>query len=99
MCIRDSLYDEQFQPVLDREEYRGFMTAYQDGKMSRDLNRHVEDLKWCSGLVLCYPTWWYSFPAILKVRDEGFQCIENVLLVLGIVGCVTRYPSAVLLLG
>ncbi|CAN0472332.1 unnamed protein product, partial [Hapterophycus canaliculatus] len=61
-----NLYEEQFQAVLGREEHRGFMTAFRDGKVAEDVKGHVEDLQWCSGIVLCYPTWWYSFPAILK---------------------------------
>ncbi|CAN0545281.1 unnamed protein product, partial [Ectocarpus sp. 8 AP-2014] len=42
------------------------MTAFRDGQVAEDVKGHVDDLQWCSGLVLCYPTWWYSFPAILK---------------------------------
>lgn len=26
----------------------------------------VEDLRWCDTLVFVYPTWWFSFPAVLK---------------------------------
>lgn len=62
-----NLYAEQFQPALGGQEHRGFLTAFRDGKVAEDMKSHVEDLQWCSGLVLCYPTWWYSFPAVLKV--------------------------------
>ncbi|CAM9368009.1 unnamed protein product [Pylaiella littoralis] len=61
-----NLYAEQFQPALGGQEHRGFLTAFRDGKVAEDMKSHVEDLQWCSGLVLCYPTWWYSFPAVLK---------------------------------
>ncbi|CAN0490666.1 unnamed protein product, partial [Scytosiphon promiscuus] len=74
-CIRPSghevrvsnLYDEKFQPVLWGEEHRGFLTAFRENRLEEDMKAHVDNLLWCSGLVLCYPTWWYSFPAILKV--------------------------------
>lgn len=62
-----NLYDEGFKAPLGAAEHRGYMTAFRDGRIESDLKGHVEDLQWCSGLVLCYPTWWYSFPAILKV--------------------------------
>lgn len=62
-----NLYDEKFQPVLGAEEHRGFLTAFRDDRVPEDMKSHVDDLLWCSGLVLCYPTWWYSLPAILKV--------------------------------
>lgn len=62
-----NLYQEQFQAALGGQEHRGFMTAFRDGQVAEDVKGHVDDLQWCSGLVLCYPTWWYSFPAILKV--------------------------------
>ncbi|CAM9428489.1 unnamed protein product [Ectocarpus sp. 6 AP-2014] len=61
-----NLYQEQFQAALGGQEHRGFMTAFRDGQVAEDVKGHVDDLQWCSGLVLCYPTWWYSFPAILK---------------------------------
>ena len=71
-----NLYEENFQPAMSRAEHRGYMTAHRDGKLTEDVKGHVEDLLWCSGLVLCYPTWWYSFPAILKV---GLQVVELLL--------------------
>lgn len=62
-----NLYDENFQPALGREEAKGFLTAFREDRVEEDVKGHVDNLLWCSGLVLCYPTWWYSFPAILKV--------------------------------
>lgn len=63
-----NLYHERFQAVMGTEEHRGFSTAFREGLVEQDVKGHAEDLQWCSGLVLCYPTWWYSFPAILKVN-------------------------------
>lgn len=77
-----NLYEERFQAVLGKEEHRGFMTAFRDGKVAEDVKGHVEDLQWCTGIVLCYPTWWYSFPAILKVTQTGSlhdTCLGRVL--------------------
>lgn len=68
-----NLYEEQFQAALGEKEHRGFLTAFREGRVEEDLKGHVEDLQWCSGLVLCYPTWWYSFPAILKVKIQTFD--------------------------
>ncbi len=62
-----NLYEEQFQAALGENEHRVFLTAFRDGKVAKDVESHVDDLQWCSALVLCYPTWWYSFPAVLKV--------------------------------
>lgn len=66
-----NLYEDKFQAALGGKEHRGFMTAFREGKVEDDVKSHVEDLQWCSGLVLCYPTWWYSFPAILKVTSSS----------------------------
>ncbi|CAN0311432.1 unnamed protein product, partial [Ectocarpus fasciculatus] len=74
-----NLYQEQFQAALGGQEHRGFMTAFRDGQVAEDVKGHVDDLQWCSGLVLCYPTWWYSFPAILKVKLPPSACCPALL--------------------
>lgn len=61
-----NLYEENFEPRLGGPEHQTFLTAYRDGHVPEDIKTHIEDLQWCSGLCLVYPTWWYSFPAILK---------------------------------
>ncbi|CAM9584380.1 unnamed protein product [Choristocarpus tenellus] len=61
-----NLYDEGFDPVIKEVEFRRYLSAYRESKLSKDIADHIRDLQWCSGLVLVYPTWWYSFPAILK---------------------------------
>lgn len=71
-----NLYEEGFQSVMGNQEHRAYLTAHRDGNMEEDIRPHVENLRWCSALVFCYPTWWYSFPAILKVCDV-LQCFGS----------------------
>ncbi|CAM9973700.1 unnamed protein product [Discosporangium mesarthrocarpum] len=61
-----NLYSEGFEPALKDKELRHYLRAHKEGKLRDDVSSHVRDLKWCSGLVLLYPTWWYSVPAMLK---------------------------------
>lgn len=57
------LYAEHFQPVLtlvERDVY------YREGANLVGVERYVERLRAAEALVLCFPTWWYGMPAILK---------------------------------
>jgi len=57
------LYAEGFDPVLTAAERRAYNTG------SPDLTAvagHVARLRTTEALVLCFPTWWYGLPAILK---------------------------------
>src|SRR5262245_7375112 len=57
------LYADHFQPVLtlaEREAYYGV------GANLAGVEKYVERLQAAEALVLCYPTWWYGMPAILK---------------------------------
>jgi len=57
------LYAEGFDPVLTAPERRAYNTA------NPDLNAvepYVARLRAAEALVLCFPTWWYGMPAILK---------------------------------
>jgi len=57
------LYAEGFDPVLSRAERLG----YHEVPSNREpLRAQVERLQWAEALVLCFPTWWYGMPAILK---------------------------------
>lgn len=56
------LYAEGFNPVMSAAERR----THRDPGVSPDLERHVEDLRWCDTLALVYPTWWSAQPAIMK---------------------------------
>ena len=57
------LYAEEFQPVLTREERE---VHYNTGGNSASVASYVKRLQAADALVLCFPTWWYGMPAILK---------------------------------
>lgn len=57
------LYAEGFQPELSAQE-RTNQFASPDTKPG--IAVHAADLQWCEALVLVYPTWWSSQPAMLK---------------------------------
>lgn len=66
---RFGLYESKWQPVMSAAE----RTVYFDvgGGVSRaptDVQRAIDDLKWCDSLVVVYPTWWFGMPAMLKVH-------------------------------
>jgi NAD(P)H dehydrogenase (quinone) len=57
------LYAEGFEPVLSAAERRAYNTPSPDLTGVAD---HVARLRAAEALVLCFPTWWYGMPAILK---------------------------------
>jgi NAD(P)H dehydrogenase (quinone) len=57
------LYVEGFDPVLTPDERRAYNTPTPD---LAAVAAHVERLKAADALVVCFPTWWYGMPAILK---------------------------------
>ena len=57
------LYGEGFDPVLTVEERRAYNTAQPE---LAAVEPHVARLRAAEALVLCFPTWWYGMPAILK---------------------------------
>ena len=57
------LYAEGFDPVLTAAERRVYNTPHPDLSGVTD---HVRRLRAAEALVLCFPTWWYGMPAILK---------------------------------
>ncbi len=57
------LYAEDFDPRLTAFERRGYLDLPYDSSAVAD---HVARLKSADGLVLVFPQWWFSFPAILK---------------------------------
>lgn len=61
------LYAEEFDPVFTPYE-RVSHSVGADEKLAHlpELAPHVDALRWCEALVLCYPTWWSGQPAILK---------------------------------
>src|ERR1700682_3266603 len=57
------LYAEGFDPVLTASERRAYNTAHPD---LTAVEPYVARLRAAEALVLCFPTWWYGMPAILK---------------------------------
>ncbi|MGQ7249801.1 NAD(P)H-dependent oxidoreductase [Halomonas sp. V046] len=62
VTVKD-LYQERFDPVLSDLE-RG--SYYQDEFYHSQVSKDLDQLKQAESLVLIFPTWWFSFPAILK---------------------------------
>jgi putative NADPH-quinone reductase len=57
------LYAERFDPVMSREERLG----YHDVPRNREaLAGYVQRLQEAEALVLCFPTWCFGLPAMLK---------------------------------
>ncbi|MBC7435233.1 MAG: NAD(P)H-dependent oxidoreductase [Bdellovibrionales bacterium] len=57
------LYAEEFNPVMSRAE----RLAYHDVPQNRaPLAAYVERLNKAQGIVLCFPTWCFGMPAMLK---------------------------------
>jgi putative NADPH-quinone reductase len=57
------LYAEGFDPVLSAAERRHYNTPTPD---LSGVASYVARLRAADALVLCFPTWWYGMPAILK---------------------------------
>ena len=57
------LYSEGFNPVLSKPERESY---YEDQFNGHQVSDDIEQLKQVESLVLIFPTWWFSFPAILK---------------------------------
>ena len=62
VTVKD-LYKEEFNPVLTKPERASY---YQDQFNDDQISDDIEQLKQAESLVLIFPTWWFSFPAILK---------------------------------
>lgn len=46
----------------DREQ----KNAYQDGRLAPDIATELDKILWCDFMILQFPLWWYSMPAIMK---------------------------------
>lgn len=59
----EDLYAQQFSPQLTPTERESY---YQDRYDTSAISEYVEHLQKTELLVLLFPTWWFSFPAVLK---------------------------------
>jgi len=61
--IATDLYREGFQPAMTEAERRSYMGN--DYDLSA-VAPYAETLKKVDGLILCFPHWWFTMPAVLK---------------------------------
>lgn len=52
--------DARFDPVLDSKR------AYVSGSQSADIAAEQDKLRWADAVILQFPLWWFTMPAILK---------------------------------
>jgi len=61
-AVVEDLYAASFSPALTTGERASYYSQYDGAAVQAEIGR----LKTAEGLVLCFPTWWFGFPAILK---------------------------------
>ncbi|RQR75414.1 MULTISPECIES: NAD(P)H-dependent oxidoreductase [unclassified Burkholderia] len=52
--------DARFDPALDSKH------AFETGTQRDDIAREQDKLKWADAVILQFPLWWFSMPAIMK---------------------------------
>lgn len=58
--VRERVGDAPFHPSLDSKH------AFENGLQSRDIEIEQDKLRWADALILQFPMWWFSMPAIMK---------------------------------
>ncbi|AOI75349.1 MULTISPECIES: NAD(P)H-dependent oxidoreductase [Burkholderia] len=58
--VTDRAPDARFDPSLDSKR------AFEAGTQSEDIAREQDKLKWADAVILQFPLWWFSMPAIMK---------------------------------
>jgi putative NADPH-quinone reductase len=61
--VLEDLYAENYDPVLTVAERESYYSSTYD---SSNISEQVDKLQEAEALVLLFPTWWFSFPAMLK---------------------------------
>ena len=101
--VATDLYREEFQPAMTVQERRTYKdNDYDDSAVAG----YVATLKSVDGLILCFPHWWFSMPAMLKgwvdrvwgprtafVYDKEDGHLEPSLRNIKLFGVVTTYGS------
>jgi len=64
VATADDFHERRFPDVLqyDREQKH----AWQRSTFSDDIAAEIDKLLWCDTLILQFPLWWFSVPAIMK---------------------------------
>ncbi|MCP9628711.1 NAD(P)H-dependent oxidoreductase [Rhodopseudomonas palustris] len=72
------LYAMGWKPVVDRADFpalasderlvvsAGSKAAFEAGEMTPDVQGEIDKLRWADVLILQFPLWWFSMPAIMK---------------------------------
>ena len=97
------LYREGFDPVMTDSERRSYYDAQYDDSM---VSAHTALLRRIDGIILSFPHWWFSMPAMLKgyfdrvwapgiafERDLAKGHIRPLLTHIKLFGVVTTYGS------
>ncbi|RQU28705.1 flavodoxin family protein [Burkholderia cenocepacia] len=58
--VTDRAPDARFDPSLDSKR------AFETGTQRDDIAREQDKLKWADAVILQFPLWWFSMPAIMK---------------------------------
>ena len=61
--VATDLYREEFQPAMTEQERQTYMGMSYD---TTAVAHYAKTLKEVEGLILCFPHWWFSMPAMLK---------------------------------
>jgi NAD(P)H dehydrogenase (quinone) len=61
--VATDLYREGFQPAMTERERQTYMEEAYDYSA---VASYAETLKSVDGIILCFPHWWFSMPAVLK---------------------------------
>ncbi|HEY6980932.1 NAD(P)H-dependent oxidoreductase [Reyranella sp.] len=101
--VATDLYREDFHPAMTESERRSYMGNDYD---LRAVAAYATTLKQMEGLILCFPHWWFSMPAMLKgwvdrvwgpgiafTYDSGDAHLRPALHNIKLFGVVTSYGS------
>ncbi|MDR6642406.1 NAD(P)H dehydrogenase (quinone) [Luteibacter sp. 1214] len=81
------LYGQRWKAVVDRDDFpalrsddrlhpaRASAEAFASGTLTDDVREEQEKLLWADAVILQFPLWWYTMPAILKGWiDRVYAC-------------------------
>ncbi|WP_420135163.1 NAD(P)H-dependent oxidoreductase [Rhodopseudomonas sp.] len=81
------LYAQGWKAAIDRADFPGLAAnerlvpaaaskaAFEVGDLTQDVQEEIDKLRWADVLILQFPLWWFSMPAILKGWvDRVYAC-------------------------